>query len=270
MGKRLLKTFVVIAAIISMLSTTMMAFAAEDDYTVESGDYLVKISKKVYGDDAYWKEIYEANKDTIKDPNLIYTGQVLVIPDLANNENITTPTETPAAETPTAETPTTETPATEVTTPTPATEVTTPTPTTEATNPNNGSSPFDGMTEEEFNALIAQWEATGVVPEQFRSPSVPEPTCPYIGLSLSEIVATGFHIYGYGSTSTSGSTSVGSTYTLYLLMQNNSDVLQLSLDVDKATYDACDALNGTEREEFITSRFADVKATASNCVLLDY
>jgi nucleoid-associated protein YgaU len=49
-------------------------------YVVKSGDSLSKIAKEVYGKAGRWKEIYEANKDQIKDPNLIYRGQKLRIP----------------------------------------------------------------------------------------------------------------------------------------------------------------------------------------------
>ena len=51
-------------------------------YTVVSGDYLSKISKKVYGDANKYNVIFEANKPMLKDPDLIYPGQVLVIPAL--------------------------------------------------------------------------------------------------------------------------------------------------------------------------------------------
>ncbi len=49
-------------------------------YTVVSGDSLSKISKRIYGDASKWKQIYEANADQIKNPDLIYPGQVLEIP----------------------------------------------------------------------------------------------------------------------------------------------------------------------------------------------
>ena len=49
-------------------------------YVVKSGDSLGKIAKEVYGDANRWPEIFEANKDTIKDPNLIHPGQELQIP----------------------------------------------------------------------------------------------------------------------------------------------------------------------------------------------
>jgi nucleoid-associated protein YgaU len=49
-------------------------------YTVAKGDSLSKIAKEVYGSANQWKKIYEANKDTIKNPDLIYPGQVIKIP----------------------------------------------------------------------------------------------------------------------------------------------------------------------------------------------
>ena len=52
----------------------------QQTYTVVSGDSLSKISKRLYGDAAKWKRIYEANTDQIKNPDLIYPGQVLKIP----------------------------------------------------------------------------------------------------------------------------------------------------------------------------------------------
>ena len=49
-------------------------------YTVKSGDCLWNIAKKQLGDGSRWKEIYELNKDKIKNPNLIYSGQSLTMP----------------------------------------------------------------------------------------------------------------------------------------------------------------------------------------------
>jgi nucleoid-associated protein YgaU len=48
-------------------------------YIVKSGDSLSKIAKAVYGDADRWREIFEANKDKIKDPNAIEVGQKLQI-----------------------------------------------------------------------------------------------------------------------------------------------------------------------------------------------
>jgi len=49
-------------------------------YTVVSGDSLSKIAKREYGDANKWRTIYEANRDLIKDPDLIYPGQELKVP----------------------------------------------------------------------------------------------------------------------------------------------------------------------------------------------
>ena len=51
-------------------------------YTVVRGDWLSKIAKKFYGDAKKWDVIFDANKEVIKDPDLIYPGQQLRIPKL--------------------------------------------------------------------------------------------------------------------------------------------------------------------------------------------
>lgn len=51
-------------------------------YTVVSGDCLWNIAKKFYGSGSQYTKIYEANKKTIgSNPNRIYPGQVLTIPN---------------------------------------------------------------------------------------------------------------------------------------------------------------------------------------------
>jgi len=50
-------------------------------YTIQKGDSLSKIAKREYGDAQQWPRIFEANRDIIKDPDLIHPGQVLRIPD---------------------------------------------------------------------------------------------------------------------------------------------------------------------------------------------
>lgn len=47
-----------------------------------SGDTLGKIAKKYYGNAMKYPVIFEANKPMLKDPDLIYPGQVLRIPAL--------------------------------------------------------------------------------------------------------------------------------------------------------------------------------------------
>ena len=56
------------------------AVPAARDYTIKSGDSLSKIAKEFYGNAGDWKKIFEANKDKIKDPNMIFPGQKIIIP----------------------------------------------------------------------------------------------------------------------------------------------------------------------------------------------
>jgi nucleoid-associated protein YgaU len=53
-----------------------------NEWKVKSGNWLWKIANSVavYGDGSKWPRIYEANKDKIRDPDLIYPNQVFVIP----------------------------------------------------------------------------------------------------------------------------------------------------------------------------------------------
>lgn len=63
---------------------TAKAAAAPNAYTqiheVHAGDTLSKIAQKYYGDPALYKDIFEANRDVLKDPNKIFPGQKLKIP----------------------------------------------------------------------------------------------------------------------------------------------------------------------------------------------
>ena len=77
--RRYKKLGALILTIILALSLAATAFAWE--YTVESGDTLWDIAAEQLGSGYKWTEIYEANKDTIKNPDLIYVGQVIEIPD---------------------------------------------------------------------------------------------------------------------------------------------------------------------------------------------
>jgi nucleoid-associated protein YgaU len=53
-----------------------------DFYTIKSGDTLSKIAKAYYGDPMKYPEIFEANREVIKNPDLIYPGQTIRIPTL--------------------------------------------------------------------------------------------------------------------------------------------------------------------------------------------
>jgi nucleoid-associated protein YgaU len=49
-------------------------------YTIVSGDTLGGIAKKYLGNAMDYPKIFEANREVIKDPNLIYPGQKIRIP----------------------------------------------------------------------------------------------------------------------------------------------------------------------------------------------
>lgn len=60
----------------------------EITYTVVRGDHLWKISgmKQHFGNPFAWPKLYQANKDKIKNPDLIYPKQVFTIPQLTEAE----------------------------------------------------------------------------------------------------------------------------------------------------------------------------------------
>lgn len=60
------------------LVLNVTATAAGQTYEVKSGDNLSKIASKFEG--ITWKDIFEANRDKISDPDKIFPGQVLNIP----------------------------------------------------------------------------------------------------------------------------------------------------------------------------------------------
>lgn len=57
---------------------------SETSYTVKKGDTLSKIADKLGIDE--WYDIYELNKDTIENPDIIRVGQVIKLPQLDRNQ----------------------------------------------------------------------------------------------------------------------------------------------------------------------------------------
>ena len=49
-------------------------------YTVQSGDSLSSISRKVYGTPSRWIDIYQANRDRLSSENALRVGQDIRIP----------------------------------------------------------------------------------------------------------------------------------------------------------------------------------------------
>lgn len=75
------KRIITMLLAVAMLVTVCIPTASAATYTVKKGDNLSAISAKLLGNASRWREIYELNKHIIKNPNLIYVGQVLEIPD---------------------------------------------------------------------------------------------------------------------------------------------------------------------------------------------
>jgi len=64
----------------STLPQPSPASAPKRTYRVQPGDSLSKIAKEFYGNPNDYMRIFEANRDTLNDPNKIQAGQELVIP----------------------------------------------------------------------------------------------------------------------------------------------------------------------------------------------
>lgn len=84
---------------VMMLSPTATVHAEDGIYTVKRGDNLSKIAQEVYGDKSEWRTIYEANKGTIKDANILYAGQQLILPQASQTAEIPTMVEDASAAT---------------------------------------------------------------------------------------------------------------------------------------------------------------------------
>jgi len=56
------------------------AWDATQWHEVKKGETLWKIAQQYYGDGSLYPKIFEANKDTLTDPNRIRAGQKLRIP----------------------------------------------------------------------------------------------------------------------------------------------------------------------------------------------
>ncbi|HEY0706389.1 MAG TPA: LysM peptidoglycan-binding domain-containing protein [Polyangia bacterium] len=61
-------------------SSTAPAAESYETYVVQAGDTLSKIAKQKYGAASAWKKIFAANTDLLKDPDKIYPGQKLKLP----------------------------------------------------------------------------------------------------------------------------------------------------------------------------------------------
>ena len=64
------------------------AMPTEGRLVIQPGNNLWRISKVIYGDGLKYATLYQANKDQIRDPDLIYPGQVFRTPDVLPPETI--------------------------------------------------------------------------------------------------------------------------------------------------------------------------------------
>jgi nucleoid-associated protein YgaU len=53
---------------------------SSDRIVVQPGNSLWRIARRVYGEGTRYSVIYQANREMIRDPNLIYPGQVFALP----------------------------------------------------------------------------------------------------------------------------------------------------------------------------------------------
>lgn len=60
--------------------TSTEEIVGEQQYVVQKGDNLSKIAKNLLGDANAWKQIFEANRDVLDNPDKIFPGQTLTIP----------------------------------------------------------------------------------------------------------------------------------------------------------------------------------------------
>ncbi|MEM9227822.1 MAG: LysM peptidoglycan-binding domain-containing protein, partial [Verrucomicrobiota bacterium] len=53
---------------------------ATTTYVIQEGDTLTRISRRFYGTDNRWQDIFYANRDVLPSPNALRVGQTLKIP----------------------------------------------------------------------------------------------------------------------------------------------------------------------------------------------
>ena len=70
-----------VASVEDKITVTGPAVVASRFVVVKKGDTLSAISLQVYGNANLYNKIFEANKPLLKDPNKIYPGQTLRIPE---------------------------------------------------------------------------------------------------------------------------------------------------------------------------------------------
>lgn len=62
------------------VDATILAGAGEVVVVVQPGNSLWRIARRIYGEGMAYTQIFEANRVQIRDPNLIYPGQAIMVP----------------------------------------------------------------------------------------------------------------------------------------------------------------------------------------------
>jgi nucleoid-associated protein YgaU len=66
------------------VATSAHAVVAEvKTVTVVKGDNLWDLARRFYGDGLRYADLFSANSTQLRDPNLIYIGQIFVVPQTA-------------------------------------------------------------------------------------------------------------------------------------------------------------------------------------------
>jgi nucleoid-associated protein YgaU len=77
---------VVAAQVPAAADPTAEAAARPTQIIIQPGNNLWKLSRQIYGRGIMYTVIYEANKDQIRRPELIYPGQVFLTPEAATGQ----------------------------------------------------------------------------------------------------------------------------------------------------------------------------------------
>lgn len=90
------------AAVLALLILPGFALGQQPvgTHTVVGDDTLWDLAMRYYQNPFEWRVIYEANRDSIADPNLIFPNEVFVIPGLPGRQGETVATAQPAADQP--------------------------------------------------------------------------------------------------------------------------------------------------------------------------
>ncbi len=80
-------TLLFILSFFCTILLTANGYSESSTYTISPGDCLWNIASKTYSDPYLWKKIWQANP-YIKDPNFIYPGNSIVLPDAATLETM--------------------------------------------------------------------------------------------------------------------------------------------------------------------------------------